>query len=107
VLLWASRRRWIKRAVTAAPVTRGVVRRFVAGENIDDAVRVACELTSQGMLVSLDHLGEDTTDREHAQRVVNAYVELLVALERADLVDRIGPLTARSAGAEPDQRIGT
>jgi len=72
-LLWASRRRSIKRAITAAPVTRGVVRRFVAGESIDDAVRVARELTTQGLLVSLDHLGEDTRDAPAARAAVDAY----------------------------------
>jgi proline dehydrogenase len=76
VLLWASRRRWIKRAVTAAPVTRGVVRRFVAGESIEDAVRVARELTAQGMSVSLDHLGEDTRDARAARAAVDAYRSL-------------------------------
>jgi proline dehydrogenase len=76
VLLWASRRRWIKRAVTAAPVTRGVVRRFVAGESIEDAVLVARELTAQGMSVSLDHLGEDTRDARAARAAVDAYRSL-------------------------------
>jgi proline dehydrogenase len=76
VLLWASRRRWIQRAVTAAPVTRGVVQRFVAGESIDDAVRVARELTAQGMSVSLDHLGEDTRDAPTARAAVDAYRSL-------------------------------
>jgi proline dehydrogenase len=76
VLLWASRRRWIKRAVTAAPVTRGVVRRFVAGEGIEDAVRVARELSAEGMSVSLDHLGEDTRDAATARAAVDAYRSL-------------------------------
>jgi proline dehydrogenase len=76
VLLWASRRRWIKRAVTAAPVTRGVVRRFVAGEGVKDAVRVARELTAEGMSVSLDHLGEDTRDSSTARAAVDAYRSL-------------------------------
>jgi proline dehydrogenase len=76
VLLWASRRRWIKRAVSAAPMTRGAVRRFVAGEGIEDAVRVARELTDQGMSVSLDHLGEDTRDAPTARAAVDAYRSL-------------------------------
>jgi proline dehydrogenase len=62
VLLWASRRRQIKRVITSAPVTRDVVRRFVAGETIDDVLRVTRTLTGDGLQVSLDHLGEDTLD---------------------------------------------
>lgn len=76
VLLWASRRRQIKRAVTSAPVTRDVVRRFVAGETIDDAIRVTRALTADGLQVSLDHLGEDTLDAATAQAAVDAYRSL-------------------------------
>ncbi len=76
VLLWASRRRQIKRAVTSAPVTRDVVRRFVAGETIEDALRVTRELTDAGLQVSLDHLGEDTLDAATAQAAVEAYRSL-------------------------------
>jgi proline dehydrogenase len=76
VLLWASRRRQIKRAVTSAPVTRDVVRRFVAGETIDDALRVTRELAGEGLHVSLDHLGEDTLDAATAEAAVEAYRSL-------------------------------
>ncbi len=76
VLLWASRRSQIKRAVTSAPVTRDVVRRFVAGETIDDALRVTRALTAEGLQVSLDHLGEDTLDAAAAQAAVEAYCSL-------------------------------
>jgi proline dehydrogenase len=88
VLLWASRRRQIKRAVTAAPVTRDVVRRFVAGETIDDALRVTRELTAQGLCVSLDHLGEDTLDAPTAQAAVDAYRALAGRLEAEGLARR-------------------
>ncbi len=76
VLLWASRRTQIKRAVTSAPVTRDVVRRFVAGETIDDALRVTRDLTADGLQVSLDHLGEDTLDTATARAAVDAYRSL-------------------------------
>jgi proline dehydrogenase len=88
LLLWASRRQQIKRAVTAAPVTRGVVRRFVAGEDIDGALRVTRELTDDGMLVSLDHLGEDTLDANAARAAVDAYRSLAHRLSEDGLAGR-------------------
>jgi proline dehydrogenase len=88
VLLWASRRRQIKRVITAAPVTRGVVRRFVAGETIDDALRVTRELTAEGLLVSLDHLGEDTRDAATAGAAVEAYRSLVQRLAEDGLASR-------------------
>jgi proline dehydrogenase len=53
-----------------------VVRRFVAGEGIDDALRVTAALTGEGLQVSLDHLGEDTLDAATAQAAVDAYCTL-------------------------------
>jgi len=88
VLLWASRRPQIKRAITAAPVTRGVVRRFVAGETIDDALRVAHALIAGGLLVSLDHLGEDTRDAASASAAVDAYRSLAERLAGDGLAAR-------------------
>jgi proline dehydrogenase len=67
----------VKKLVATAPVSRDVVRRFVAGETTDDAVRVTRELAAAGLTVTLDHLGEDTTQREHAEATVQAYLELL------------------------------
>jgi len=85
VLLWASRRRQIKRIVTSAPVTRDVVRRFVAGETIDDALRVTRALTDAGLRVSLDHLGEDTLDVATARAAVDAYRSLAGRLSEEGL----------------------
>ena len=88
VLLWASRRRQIKRVITSAPVTRDVVRRFVAGETIDDALRVTRILTGDGLQVSLDHLGEDTRDTATARAAVNAYISLAQRLADEGLAAR-------------------
>ncbi len=85
VILAAARNQTVKEVVAAAPGSRSVVRRFVAGEGVDDAVRAARELTSSGLAVSLDHLGEDTLDAAQAQRTVAAYVLLLDQLSAAGL----------------------
>jgi proline dehydrogenase len=95
-ILAASRNPRIERLVTNAPVSRSVVRRFVGGTDTASAVEAARGLVESGLTVTLDHLGEDTTEREHAEWVVGAYVELLGGLERAGLTERLAPLTARS-----------
>jgi|tagenome__1003787_1003787.scaffolds.fasta_scaffold20943026_2 proline dehydrogenase len=78
----------IRRAVATAPVSRDVVRRFVAGETTADAIGVTRELVSAGLTVTLDYLGEDTTDSALAEQTVRAYEELLGALADADLAAR-------------------
>ena len=76
-LLSASRNATIERALKAQPVTRAVVDRFVAGEDTEDAVRVTRGLVHDGLQVSLDLLGEDTTETSQAHAVTKAYLVLL------------------------------
>jgi proline dehydrogenase len=85
VLLTASRNATVRRLVQTAPVSRDVVRRFVAGTSIDDAVRVTGWLSADGLQVSLDHLGEDTTEPAHADATTEAYVALLDRLAETGL----------------------
>ena len=85
VILAASRNARVKQVVGGAPVSRSVVRRFVAGETVEDAVRTSTELTAQGLAVSLDHLGEDTVDAGQADATVKAYLVLLDRLSEAGL----------------------
>jgi len=87
-LLTASRNKTVRRMVETAPVSRDVVRRFVAGNATDDAVRVSAELSGEGLFVSLDHLGEDTTETGHADATTKAYVTLLGKLGDNGLADR-------------------
>lgn len=85
VVLAASRNDAVRTVVARAPVSRSVVRRFVAGEGVDDAVRTAADLQSAGLAVSLDHLGEDVRDEAQAAATVQAYCRLLGRLGEAGL----------------------
>jgi proline dehydrogenase len=76
-LLWTSRRPQIKTLITASAATRSLVHRFVAGDTVEQAVAVARALTSQGLHVTLDHLGEDTRDAAAASAAVTVYESLL------------------------------
>jgi proline dehydrogenase len=86
-LLAAARSKGIRRLVEAVPATRSVVRRFVAGSETADAVRVAGELATGGRRITLDHLGEDTTDAAQAAATVAAYEAVLTALAAEGLAE--------------------
>jgi proline dehydrogenase len=88
-LLAASRRPALRRAVTGVPATRRVVDRFVAGETLDDALGVVRTLTAEGLAVTLDHLGEDVTDRAQARRSRDAYLAALEAVAPLALGRRV------------------
>jgi proline dehydrogenase len=80
VLLAASRSDRMRRVVAGAPVTRPVVDRFIAGDDLPAALERVRALTDSGLEVTLDHLGEDVTDRTAANATRDAYLRLLDAL---------------------------
>jgi len=84
-LLAISRSTRIRRLVSKAPYGAGVVARFVAGETAAYAVKVTERLREAGLLVTIDHLGEDTTEPEHAAAVADEYVRLIEDLAGAGL----------------------
>lgn len=77
----------VRDLVTATSATRAVVDRYVAGEGIGDAVRVARSLRAAGLLVTLDYLGEDTTDSSRAAATASQYVQLLGKLAAEGLTE--------------------
>jgi proline dehydrogenase len=81
--LAASRSGGIRRVVETAPYTRSLVHRFVAGETAADVLAVTDRLVSGGLLVTIDHLGEDTVEKAHAQTVTAEYEKLLARLGEA------------------------
>lgn len=87
----------VHRAVTSRRVSEGFVRRFVAGESLEEAVPVLEGLHGRGMRVSLDFLGESVTDAALARKVVDEYRRALT-----EGLPRIPDLTA-SVSFKPSQ----
>jgi proline dehydrogenase len=87
VLLAASASDRARGLLTGTPAARAIVARYVAGETADDAVRVARALRAAGLLVTIDYLGEDTTDAPRAAAVAGEYVSLLEKLAAEGLTD--------------------
>ena len=108
-LLMLSRSDRLKKLVSTMPVSSGIVSRFVAGESVEDAVESTRTLVDNGLLVSLDYLGEDTLDLAQAQATVDAYLLLLkdLARERPDPRRRgLGQAVGRRPGAAGRRRAG-
>src|SRR5262245_8085995 len=84
-LLLLARSDRVKRAVTAMPVSAGIVHGYVPGEDTEAAVRATAELVEDRLRVTLDYLGEDTLDAEHADATVQAYLDVLGALSARGL----------------------
>lgn len=88
VILAASRSDRMRRFVSAAPGTKQVVARFIAGENVDQVVPVVQDAVAKGLEVTLDVVGEDITTRDQAFAARDAYLELIEHLKELDLGTR-------------------
>ncbi|MCL7381908.1 proline dehydrogenase family protein [Streptomyces sp. 35G-GA-8] len=85
VILAASRSDRMRRVVSAAPVTKPVVNRFIAGESVEETVPVIQDMAGRGLEVTLDVLGEDITDPTEALAARDAYLRLIDALTPLEL----------------------
>ncbi len=56
---------------------RKLIRRFVAGETLEDELAACARLQSEGIFSSLDHLGENVTSLDEAAASRDAYLEAL------------------------------
>jgi proline dehydrogenase len=88
LLLAAAQTRPVRASVSALPISRKMVRRFIAGPDAGSALDVTRVLREQGLAVTLDVLGEDVTDAAQAAATATAYRSLLAALAEAGLADR-------------------
>ncbi|GAA2378035.1 proline dehydrogenase family protein [Nonomuraea africana] len=92
VLLAASRSARAERLVSSFRLTRQVVKRYVA----DDVGAVVRDLTGRGLLVTVDHLGEEVADRTQADHEVRACLAMLDGLpEGGDLSVKLTALGLR------------
>ncbi len=88
-LLLLSRSQQVKRLVSTMPVSAGIVRSYVPGETTEAVVEASAQEIADGIKVSLDFLGEDTTDVDQAEATVGAYVEVLKALSSRGLTRQV------------------
>jgi len=66
--------------VETSQLGRKLSSRFVAGETLDDALRVSRRINSEGITLTLDHLGESVTSLDEAARARDIYLEALAAI---------------------------
>jgi proline dehydrogenase len=67
------------------PVVRRISERYIAGEDLADAVRVVRVLNDEGKLATIDVLGEEIANADEARTIADAYREALDAFERQRL----------------------
>src|SRR3954469_8232114 len=71
------------------PVVRRLSERYIAGPELADACRVIREQNRRGKLATIDVLGESVASAEEARAFVDAYREVLAAIEREGLLANV------------------
>lgn len=54
-----------------------ISRRYIAGEHIEDALRVSREINKKGMMITIDLLGENITNLSEAENYKKEYINLI------------------------------
>jgi proline dehydrogenase len=81
-LLYLSRQHQLRDIFIKVPGFSQVTRRFIAGENIDDAIHAIRDLNAVGISASFDHLGESISSEAEAEADVREYLHVLNRIEQ-------------------------
>ena len=84
-ILAAARSEQLRDLAVRTPISRAVVKRFVAGDEESDVINVAGELQQQSLYLTVDRLGEDVYELDQAKETVEDYLELLALVDQAGL----------------------
>ncbi len=85
VLLFLSRQKQLRRWMETSPLAERLTRRFTAGQTLERGITVGRRLNAEGILVTLDHLGENVTSEVEAAASRDAYLEALRRIEECGL----------------------
>lgn len=83
---------------------RAFGRRFIAGETVDDAIAAVRRIQANGLLCTLDYLGESVTSLANAETATGEYLQLIDAVDRAG-VERNLSLKLTQLGLDVDRAI--
>jgi len=78
--LFLSRRKRLRRWMENSAPAKRLARRFVAGDTLDQALAVGRHVNSEGIAITLDHLGESVTSLEEAAEARDVYLHALSAI---------------------------
>ena len=80
LFLFLSRQRHLRRWVETSRLAQRLSARFVAGPTLDDALRVGRRINNEGIVLTLDHLGESVNSLGEAAQARDVYLRALTAI---------------------------
>ena len=76
---------WAQRVISQWKLAWRVASRFIAGETAAEAIAVVQRLNKEGILATVDHLGEHTEDEAAAEQAVQNILHILEEIGKTDL----------------------
>ncbi len=67
------------------PIVGFFSRHYIAGEKLEDAIRLVKDLNANGMCATIDVLGEEVNSKDDSLKAVEMYKEVLKAIDREKL----------------------
>jgi proline dehydrogenase len=102
-LLWASTNPWMKERLPRYGFVRRAVRRFMPGEEAEDALAESQRLAQRGATTIVTLLGENVATEDEAQQVVEHYLGVLDDVRRRGLDTEVSvKLTQLGLDLSPD-----
>lgn len=77
ILLWLAQNRWLREHVPRWWFARRAVRRFMPGDELEDALRASEAFAKDGIATLFTQLGENLTALDEAQAVADHYLHVL------------------------------
>jgi proline dehydrogenase len=88
-LIYLSRQEGLKDFATRFAPFRKITRRFIAGENIDEAVEAIRGINARGCTASFDHLNESVANTAETEAEVTEYLNVLSRIDESGIQSNV------------------
>ncbi len=99
-----SESRWLRGMAERSAVGQRLSSRFVAGTQVEDALRVTQKVNQAGLSVSVDNLGENVTNAEEARASAELYHQMLDEIAKRQLDANVS-LKLTHMGLDVDENL--
>ncbi len=99
-----SESRWLRGMAERSAIGRRLSSRFVAGTQVEDALRVTQTVNQKGLSVSVDNLGENVTNAEEARASAQLYHQMLDEISKGQLNANVS-LKLTHMGLDVDEKL--
>jgi proline dehydrogenase len=96
--LFLSRQRTLRSWMETSHLSKTLTKRFIAGMTVDEEFEVCRRLHSEGILSTIDRLGENVTSLDEAAGSLNGYLEVLDRIHQSDCLPP-SPSNSRSSAS--------